>query len=267
VLNWIYAVILGVIEGLTEFIPVSSTGHLLLAKTVLKLPAGFWDTFLVLIQLGAILAVVVLYFGRLWSVAEHVPTVPRARHFFISVAVGFLPAAVVGVLLHHVIKDILFESPRLICISLIVGGVVLLLIDRFAPRPRQSDVMSLSWGTTFAIGVFQCLAVIPGVSRSGATIVGAMLMGVEKRAAAEFSFFLAIPTMAGAFVVDAWESRHQLSLANSGLVAVGFVVSFVVALVVVRSMLAFVTRRGYAPFGWWRILVGGLGLALLAARS
>ncbi len=261
--DWIYAVILGVIEGLTEFIPVSSTGHLLLAKTALNLPGTFWDTFSVLIQLGAILGVVVLYFGRLWSIFKLTPTTPRARHFFISVAIAFLPAAVVGVLLHDIIKHILFESPRIICLSLIAGGVVLLLIDRYAPPVRKTDVLALPWRTAFAVGLFQCLAVIPGVSRSGATIVGSMLMGVEKRAAAEFSFFLAIPTMAGAFAVDAWQSRHELGTTHMGLVAVGFVVSFIVAIVVVKGMLWFVTRRGYAPFGWWRIVVGGVGLVLL----
>jgi len=262
--DWIYAVILGIIEGLTEFIPVSSTGHLLLAKEALGLPGGFWDTFSVLIQLGAILAVVALYFRRLWQTAMYMPAHARARHFFISVAVAFLPAALVGVLLHDLIKEILFESPRLICGSLIAGGVVLLLIDRFAPPPKHTDVMDLPWRTALCVGLFQCLAIIPGVSRSGATIVGSMLMGVEKRVAAEFSFFLAIPTMAGAFAVDAWQSRDQLNLLNAEVVAVGFVTSFVVALVVVRGMLAFVTRRGYAPFGWWRIIVGAAGLALLA---
>jgi undecaprenyl-diphosphatase len=262
--DWIYAIILGIVEGLTEFIPVSSTGMLLLTKKALGLPDGFWDTFTVLIQLGAILAVVVLYFKRLWSIAVLVPTVPRARGFVISLLVAFVPAAIAGLLLHDVIKSVLFESPRLICITLIVGGVVLLLIDRFAPYPTRRDAMALPLGTSFVIGLFQCLALMPGVSRSGATIVGAMLMGVEKRVAAEFSFLLAIPVMAGAFVVDGWKSRHDLmTMGHVGLIAVGFVVSFIVALFVIRAMLAIVTRQGYAPFGWLRILIGGVGLALL----
>ncbi|MBS0360012.1 MAG: undecaprenyl-diphosphate phosphatase [Proteobacteria bacterium] len=262
--DWIYAVILGVIEGLTEFIPVSSTGMLLLTKQALGLSDPFWDTFAVLIQLGAILAVVVLYFKRLWSIAVLVPTVPRARAFVLSLLVAFLPAAVAGLLLHDVIKQVLFESPQLICVMLIVGGVILLLIDRFAPYPTRRDVMALPLGTSFAIGLFQCLALVPGVSRSGATIVGSMLMGVEKRAAAEFSFLLAIPVMAGAFVVDGWKNRKELmNLGHGELVAVGFLVSFVVALFVIRGMLAIVTRRGYAPFGWLRIVIGGVGLALL----
>ncbi|HEX5262304.1 MAG TPA: undecaprenyl-diphosphate phosphatase [Phenylobacterium sp.] len=265
--DWLYAVILGVIEGLTEFIPVSSTGMLLLAQKALGISGAFWDTFTVLIQLGAILAVVVLYFKRLWSIAVLVPTVPRARAFVFSILVAFLPAAVLGLGLHDIIKQVLFESPKLICIMLIIGGVVLLLIDRFAPYPTRRDVMALPLGTSFIIGLFQCLALVPGVSRSGATIVGSMLMGVEKRAAAEFSFLLAIPVMAGAFTVDAWKSRHQLaSLGHSELIAVGFLVSFVVALFVIRGMLAIVTRRGYAPFGWLRIAIGGAGLALLFLR-
>ena len=264
--DWIYAVILGVVEGLTEFIPVSSTGHLLLTKVLLGLPPGFWDTFVVLIQLGAILAVVALYFQRLWKVLVGLPTDPAARRFAIGVLIAFLPGAVAGLLLHDLIKTVLFDSPRLICWSLLLGGIVLLIIDRFAPQPRERDAMHLPWLTALGVGVFQCLALIPGVSRSGATIVGSMLLGVEKRAAAEFSFFLAIPTMLGAFVLDAWESRKTLDMGHSGIIAVGFVVSFVVALVVIRWMLDVVTKRGFALFGWWRIAVGGAGLAWLATR-
>jgi undecaprenyl-diphosphatase len=261
--DWIYAVILGVVEGLTEFIPVSSTGMLLLTKQALGLPDANWDTFIVLIQLGAILAVVALYFGRLWNVLLRLPSDPRARRFVLSVLIAFIPAAVLGLAFHDLIKQVLFESPRLICISLIVGGVVLLLIDRFAPHPTRNDAMALPLWTSLAIGVFQCLALIPGVSRSGATIVGSMLMGVEKRAAAEFSFFLASPVMAGAFTVDAWKNRHELANGHMGLVAIGFVVSFLVALVVIRAMLSIVTRRGYAPFGWLRIAIGAVGLLAL----
>ncbi|MDB5428521.1 MAG: undecaprenyl-diphosphatase [Phenylobacterium sp.] len=264
--DWIYAVVLGIVEGLTEFIPVSSTGMLLLTKQALGLTDVNWDTFIVLIQLGAILAVVVLYFSRLWNVVLRLPSDPRARRFALSVIVAFLPAAVLGILLHDLIKQVLFESPRVICISLILGGVVLLLIDRYAPHPTRDDAMALPLPTSLVIGFFQCLAMIPGVSRSGATIVGSMLMGVEKRAAAEFSFFLAIPTMAGAFTVDAWKNRHELAHGHMGLVAIGFVVSFIVALGVIRAMLAIVTRRGYAPFGWLRIAIGGVGLALLTLR-
>lgn len=263
--DWIYAVILGVVEGLTEFIPVSSTGHLLLSKMLLGLDAPFWDTFVVLIQLGAILAVVALYFTRLWKVLLGLPTDPSARRFALSVLIAFIPAVIAGLLLHDRIKH-LFGSAEVICVSLLVGGVVLLLIDRFAPAPRQRDAMKLTWLTALGVGVFQCLALVPGVSRSGATIVGSMLLGVEKRAAAEFSFFLAIPTMVAAFALDAWESRKAIDMAHVGIIAVGFVVSFVVALVVIRWMLDVVTKRGFALFGWWRIAVGAGGLAWLALR-
>jgi undecaprenyl-diphosphatase len=264
--DWIYAIILGVIEGLTEFIPVSSTAMLLLAQQALRLTTTFWETFTVLIQLGAIFAVIALYFGRLWSVFIRLPYDARAQRFALSVLVAFIPAAISGLLLHDVIKEILFESPRVICVALILGGIVLLVIDRFAPYPTRQDPLAIPLGTSLVIGLFQCLALVPGVSRSGATIVGSMLMGVEKRAAAEFSFFLAIPVMAGAFTVDAWKNRHELNTGHAGLVAVGFVVAFLVALGVIRAMLTIVTRRGYAPFGWLRIIIGGIGLALLSLR-
>jgi undecaprenyl-diphosphatase len=267
--DWITAVILGVIEGLTEFIPVSSTGMLLLTKAALGLPNGFWDTFNVLIQLGAILAVVVLYFGRFWGVATRLPSEPQARRFVLSVVVAFIPAMVLGFLLHDFIKRILFDSPTTQCVALILGGVVLLFIDRVAPAPREDDAMKIPLRTAFGIGLFQCLAMIPGTSRSGSTIVGSMLLRVEKRAAAEFSFFLAIPTMAGAFVLDAWKNRHELMSvkAEIPLIAIGFMVAFLVALLVIRAMLAIITRRGLAPFGWFRIAVGLIGIAVLALHT
>lgn len=264
--DWVYAVILGVIEGVTEFIPVSSTGMLLLTKAALGLPDGFWDTFTVLIQLGAILAVVVLYFQRLWGAVAHLPNDPNARRFALSIIVAFIPAAVLGVLLHDFIKRVLFDSPMVQCVSLIVGGVILLFVDRLAPVVRTKDPSKVPLLNAFVIGLFQCLAMIPGTSRSGSTIVGSMLAGVERRAAAEFSFFLAIPTMAGAFAVDAFKNRHELLAvkAEIPLIAIGFGVSFVVAMAVIRTMLAILGRRGLAPFGWLRILVGGVGLAALA---
>ena len=261
--DWVYAIILGVIEGLTEFIPVSSTGMLLLAKQAMGLPDGFWDTFAVMIQLGAILAVVALYFRKLTGALIALPTDPAARHFALIIAIAFAPSVILGVLLHDFIKDVLFDSPVIQCVSLIAGGVVLLVIDRMAPAPTQHEPTALTLKTALAIGLFQVLAMVPGVSRSGATIVGAMLMRVEKRAAAEFTFFLAIPTMTGAFVFDAWSSREQLVGANLGLLAIGFVTAFVVAIGVIKLMLAIVTRRGFAPFGWLRIAIGGTGLAVI----
>ncbi|OXE36764.1 MAG: undecaprenyl-diphosphatase [Phenylobacterium zucineum] len=265
--DWITALILGVVEGLTEFVPVSSTGHLLLTKMLLGLPDGFWDTFTVLIQLGAILAMVALYFGRLWTVFVTLPTRPEARRFVASVLIAFLPGAVAGLLLHDVIKGVLFESPRLICGSLLMGGFVLLAVDRWAPAPRETNAMALPWLTALLVGAAQTLALIPGVSRSGGTIVASMLLRVEKRAAAEFSFFLAIPTMAGAFTLDLWKNRHALNTGQAGIITLGFAVSFVVGYIVVRKTLDFVSARGFAPFAWWRIVVGAGGLIWLATHG
>ncbi len=258
------AVVLGIVEGITEFLPVSSTAHLLLATDVLGLGSGldkaFWDTFNVLIQLGAILAVVVVYFGRLWRVLLALPSDAEARRFVLSVIVAFIPAAVVGLLLHDFIKNVLFNSPILICVVLIVGGVALAALDRYDVAPVNRDAMRFPLWVALVIGLFQCLAIVPGVSRSGATIAGALLMECDKRAAAEFSFFLAIPTMLGAFVLDFYKNRGILSGGDLGLILLGFVVSFVAALIVVRTFVDFVARHGFLPFAWWRIIVGVAGL-------
>jgi undecaprenyl-diphosphatase len=264
--DWLSAIILGVIEGLTEFIPVSSTGHLILAKDAMGLQGQSWDTFIVLIQLGAILAVVALYFTRLWKVLVTLPTSAESRRFALSILIAFLPAVVLGVLLHDFIKHVLFESPRVICISLILGGIVLFLVDRWRLKPRHTDAMRYPLLTSLGVGLFQCLSMIPGVSRSGASIAGALMMGGDKRSAAEFSFFLAIPTMAGAFAYDLYKNRDTLSLDQGGLIAIGFAVSFLSGLVVVKTMLGFVQKRGYWPFAVWRIVVGALGLLLLAGH-
>jgi len=261
--DYIWAVLLGLIEGLTEFIPVSSTGHLVLAKEAFGLTDPKWNTFIVMIQLGAILAVVALYFGRLWEVARTLPTRAESRRFTVSVLLAFLPSAVLGLLFLDFIKTVLLESPAVICWSLILGGLALLALERFAPRPRFENAMTLSWGAAFGVGLFQALYMIPGVSRSGATIVGGLVLGCDKRTAAEFSFFLAIPTMTAAFVLDAWDSRELIDADFAGLIAVGFVVSFLSGAFVVRTMLDFVARHGFAPFAWWRIVVGGAGLAAL----
>lgn len=258
--EWLAAIILGLVEGLTEFIPVSSTGHLLLAEMALGLEGQQWDTFAVLIQLGAILAVVALYFQRLFGVLLAAPGDPQARRFILSVLIAFLPAVFVGLLLHDWIKTVLFDSPRVICWSLIAGGVVLLAVDRWPPRARFGDAMRFPLLTSLGVGLFQCLSIVPGVSRSGSTIVGALVLGADRRAAAEFSFFLAIPTMVAAFTYDLYKSRDLITADGAGVIAVGFVVSFLSGLVVIRTMLGFVQKRGYAVFGWWRIVVGGLGL-------
>jgi len=257
------ALVLGLVEGLTEFIPVSSTAHILLLGHFL----GFESTgrtFEVLIQLGAVLAILTVYFERFLRVAKLLPTNAGARRFVIGIVVAFLPAAVIGALAHGFIKSVLFESPALICTTLILGGIILLFIDKVVPEPRYNNAMGLPLMLALKIGFFQCLAMIPGMSRSGSTIVGAMLLGVDKRAAAEFSFFLALPTMLGAFTYDLYKNRNALSMDDGMLIAIGFVAAFCAAVLVVRSLLDFVSRHGYTPFGWWRIGVGIAGLIGLA---
>lgn len=253
------ALILGLIEGLTEFIPVSSTGHILLAGHFL----GFHSTgktFEVLIQLGAILAILGVYSSRLIGMARDLPSDPRTRRFVAAILLAFIPAAVLGAIAHDIIKTVLFETPALVASMLILGGIVLILVDRRQATPRFHDATDFPLGVALGIGLFQCLALIPGMSRSGSTIVGALLMGADRRSAAEFSFFLSMPTMAGAFAFDLYKNRDLLSLDDAAVIGVGFVFAFLAALLVVRSLLNFVSKRGYAIFGWWRIAVGVLAL-------
>jgi len=248
---------LGFLEGLTEFIPVSSTGHLLLASEYLgfKSPQG---TFEVVIQLGAILAIVGLYFGKIARTIQDMPHDPQARRFFASVVIAFLPAVFAGLLLHDFIKEVLFESPRVIATALILGGLVLLAVEHLPVRHRHHDAERFPLPMALGVGIAQCLALIPGVSRSGATIVGAYLMGADRRAAAEFSFFLSIPTMVAAVGYDLWKSRAALDGAALTDIAIGFAMAFVTAILVVRWMLAWLNRHGFALFGWWRIIVGAV---------
>ncbi|MCZ4090645.1 undecaprenyl-diphosphate phosphatase [Sinorhizobium psoraleae] len=255
----ISALVLGLVEGLTEFIPVSSTAHVLLAGHFLGFRSP-GNTFAVLIQLRAILAILLVYFQRLLKIALALPTNAIARRFVLSVLIAFLPAAVIGAAAHGFIKSVLFETPMLICIVLIVGGLVLYAIDQLPLKPRYTDVMEYPPSLAFKIGLFQCLAMIPGTSRSGATIAGALLMGTDKRSAAEFSFFLAMPTMVGAFAIDLYKNRDALSFEDVTLIAVGFVAAFVAGVFVVRSLLDFVSHRGFTPFAIWRIIVGVAGL-------
>lgn len=256
------AVLLGVVEGLTEFIPVSSTGHILLLGHFLGFESE-GKTFEVLIQLGAICAILAVYTVRLTRIALALPTSPAARNFVGGVLIAFLPAAIVGALMHDYIKNVLFETPSLICTTLILGGIALLLIDRRQVVPRFHDATNYPLWLAFAIGCCQMLALVPGVSRSGATLGGALLMGTDKRSAAEFSFFLALPTMSGAFVYDLYKNRDALSTDDAAIIAIGFVAAFFAALLVVRTLLNFVARHGFAVFAYWRIAVGVLGLALL----
>ncbi|TCR85265.1 undecaprenyl-diphosphate phosphatase [Rhizobium sp. BK376] len=255
------ALVLGIVEGLTEFIPVSSTAHLILMGKLLGF--GSAGTFDILIQLGAILAVVIVYFERLLMIARQIGRNRRAQHFVVAVLLGFLPAAVIGALTHDFIKSVLFDAPTLICIVLILGGLLLIAVDRMVFNPVHHEAMDFSWPMAVKIGFFQCLALVPGVSRSGSTIVGALLLGADRRSAAEFSFFLAMPTMLGAFTLDLYKSRHELDFHQGSLIAIGFVAAFFSALIVVRGLLNFVSKHGYGVFGIWRILVGAGGLLVL----
>ena len=253
------AALLGLVEGLTEFIPVSSTAHVLLAGHFLGFESAE-KAFEVLIQLGAILAILSVYSWRLIGIARDLPTDPTARRFVLGIVLAFLPAAVIGFFAHDFIKSVLFETPALICAVLILGGVILLWIDRLPLTPRYTDVRQYPPSLCLKIGLAQVLAMVPGTSRSGATIAGALLMGTDKRSAAEFSFFLAMPTMAGAFTLDLMKNYDALAASDLAIIAIGFAVSFVAALFVVRGLLDFVSRHGFAPFAWWRIAVGTAGL-------
>lgn len=256
------AAVLGLLEGLTEFLPVSSTGHLLLAGHFL----GFESkgrTFEVVIQLGAILALFSVYAALITRLLLRARYEDAARRSIVSVLLAFLPAVFVGVLAHDFVKTVLFETPALIAVMLILGGIVLLVIDRIAPSPVHTDALALPFGKSLVIGFCQCLAMVPGVSRSGATIVGALMLSVEKRAAAEFSFLLSLPTMGAAVVYDLYKNRDVLDFGAVWEIAIGFGVAFLTAVIVVRWVLKFISRNGYALFGWWRIIVGGAALIAL----
>jgi undecaprenyl-diphosphatase len=257
-----HVILLGLLEGLTEFIPVSSTGHLLLAGYFLGFNSP-GKTFEVLIQLGSILAILTVYSAKLLRLLLDLSSDARTRRFVLAVLVAFLPAAVIGAFAHKYIKEILFESPTLVCVTLIVGGIVLLAVDKMRLEPKYHDAMDFPVPMALAIGFAQCLAMIPGVSRSGSSIVGALLLGADKRSATEFSFFLAMPTMLGAFAYDLYKNYAGLTFGDVQGIALGFVVAFIAGVVVVRYLLDFVSNHGFAPFAWWRILVGGMGLGAL----
>jgi len=259
-LDLVKAAVLGLVEGLTEYLPVSSTGHLLLMERVLGWgDDAFGKSFAILIQLGAILALLTIYFGRIWAIARHMFTDWAAARFVIGVLLAFLPAAVLGALSYHIIKTYLFDI-RVVCISLILGGFVLLGVDRLNLNPRYHEATGFSLPMYLGIGIFQCVSMIPGVSRAGATIVGAMLFGADRRSAAEFSFWLAMPTMVGAFAFEAYKSRGELVDGNITAIAVGFIFSFIFGWIVVKTFLRYVQRHTFALFAWWRIIVGTIGI-------
>jgi undecaprenyl-diphosphatase len=256
-------VVIGLVEGVTEFLPVSSTGHILLAEQVLHFEGPQGKVFEIVIQLGAILAICLLYYAKIFAtiggVARRDPTSIR---FATAVIVAFLPAAVIGVVLHKYIK-LMLDTPIVVPVAFILGGIAILVIERYAQRPRIKTVDEIDWKTALFVGFCQCLAMIPGVSRSGATIMGARVLRVDRATSAEFSFFLAIPTMLGAAVYDTYKSWTTLDWNGGGLIAIGFVVAFLSALVVVKPFVRFISRHGFGVFAWYRIAVGALALVLL----
>ncbi len=260
------AILLGIVEGLTEFLPISSTGHLILASKLLGLKGPENELFAIVIQFGAILAVCWVYRERLVDAVTGLVTALPAQRFIGNIVIAFMPAAIAGVLLHRVIKDVLF-SPWVVAVSFIVGGFVILVIERVRPRPRVHDIETMSLRTALAIGCCQVLAMIPGVSRAGATIMGALMLRVDRPAATEFSFFLAIPTMLGATVYDLYKNRAILSFDGAVLIVIGFVVAFIAALFVVRRLVEFVSRHGFGVFAWYRIVVGAIALVALALSA
>ena len=257
----LHAAFLGVVQGLTEFLPISSTAHLLVGQRLL----GFQDpdgAFTVLIQPGSILAVMWLYRRRIIELVSGLPSKAEARRFALAIVVAFVPAALAGVLFAGFVKRVLYQSFSAIAVAFIVGGLVMLVVERWRPAATVTEAEQTSYGRAAGIGVCQMLSLVPGVSRSGATMVGGMVAGLDRRAAAEFSFFLAMPTMAGAFAHDAWEVKDDLTAGRAAEIGVGFVMAFVAALLVVKPFLRVVSRSGFAPFAWYRIAAG---LALLAA--
>lgn len=266
------AILLGIVEGLTEFVPVSSTGHLILATELFGYDAAQWAMFNVVIQLGAILAVVYQYWGTFWSAGMGVLRREREGLLFArNILLAFLPSAVLGLALKDYI-DIMLGSPSVVAWALIVGGVAILLIERGVRPAGESaggGVAALPLRQVLGVGAAQCLSMVPGVSRSGATIMGALAMGVDRKTAAEFSFFLAVPTMIGATTLELATKGNELTAGSTvgwDEIAIGFVVSFVVALVVIRAFVAYVSRHGFAPFAWYRIVVGSAALIWLALR-
>jgi undecaprenyl-diphosphatase len=261
---YVKAAILGILEGLTEFLPISSTAHLLIGERLL----GFADPggiFTVIIQFGAVLAVMWLYRTKILRVTAGLASDPDSRRFAIMLVLAFIPAAVAGVLFAGFVKRVLYATPVVFAWAFIVGGIVMLVVERFRPAPTVFDADRTPPSTAFGIGLFQMLALIPGASRSGSTIVGGMVMGLDRAAAAEFSFFLAMPTMAAAFVHDVWEVRHGLAPERAVEIAIGFVTAFLAALLVVKPFLRVVGRSGFGPFAWYRIAAGVLILAAVAS--
>ncbi len=263
---WWEVVILGIVEGLTEFLPISSTAHLLITADLLRFPNSIGGTFEIFIQLGAILAVVLYYARDLAAQARALPTSPQVRRFWLGIVIAFIPAAIVGLALRKWIKTVLFASPLIIAVSLIVGGIILIVVELLLRRPATtSDVEQISFRQALGIGVAQIFALVPGVSRSGASIVGGMLAGLDRPTATAFSFYLAIPTLGAATVVDLLGSLAQVSAGDLARLAVGTLVAFVVAWLSIGWLLRYVAHHSFVAFGIYRIVAGLVVLALLAA--
>lgn len=258
------AILLGILEGLTEFLPVSSTGHLILAQAFFGYDPAQWRQFNIVIQLGAILAVVVTYWKTFWTMGTGLLRLdPEALRFVRNILLGFLPAAVIGLLAKDAI-DVMLGTPMVVAVALVVGGIAILALERTIPVREDVGVAELSWKTAIAVGFAQCLAMIPGTSRSAATILGALAMGVGRKTAAEFSFFLAVPTMLGAATVKILDEPALLAgeaTVGWGEIALGFLAAFLVSLVVIRAFVAYVSRHGFAPFAWYRIVLGAGAIA------
>ena len=262
----IVAIILGIIEGLTEFLPVSSTGHLILGTELMGYDAKKWALFNIAIQPGAILAIVVLYWRTFMDVLKGLMTWRADAVTFVrNLLVAFFPAVILGLAFGDQI-DALLENAVVVAWALIIGGFAILLVERLARTSESGGVAAIGLQKSAAVGLVQCLAMIPGISRSGATIMGAMAMGVDRKTAAEFSFFLALPTLTGATVLQLYKHSDLINPDQMGLIAIGFAVSFVVALIVIKGFLAVVTRYGFAPFAYYRIIAGAVALVWLSFR-
>ncbi|ALJ12144.1 undecaprenyl-diphosphate phosphatase [Sphingopyxis macrogoltabida] len=263
---WLTAIILGIVEGLTEFLPVSSTGHLILATELLGYDASRWAIFNIAIQPGAILAIVVLYRKLFWDMfTGFFRRDPVAIAFVRNLLLAFFPAVILGLAFGDYI-ELLLENAVVVAWALIIGGFAILLVERFAKTKDVGGVANMSTRQSILVGLVQCIAMIPGVSRSGATILGAMSFGVDRKTAAEFSFFLALPTLSGATALQLFKHRDAITSNDLGLIGLGAFVSFIVAWVVIKAFLAVVTRYGFAPFAWYRIIVGAAALVWLTMR-
>jgi len=255
-MNYFQAIILAIIEGLTEFLPVSSTGHMIIGSSFMGIASDpFVKLFTVAIQLGAILSVVVLYFKRFF----------KSINFYIKLLVAFIPAAFFGLLLSKKIDELL-ESPMAVGISLLVGGIILLFVDKWFNKPTINEEEQINYLTALKIGFFQCIAMIPGVSRSGATIVGGMSQKLSRKVAAEFSFFLAVPTMFAATakkLYDFYKEGHTITAEQTNLLIIGNVIAFIVALLAIKSFIGFLNKHGFKVFGWYRIIAGLVIIILL----